>query len=685
LTRYHLEVVPWLWLLTCTTDCRIFQALSVTEIITAIFDELGVKDYALELQGTYEAREYCVQYRETTFDFVSRLMEEEGIWYFFRHEEGKHTLVLADDPGAVQPCPGRTTARFNPETIAVHEDEFVFSVSHEHSLHSTHVALRDFNFETPITALSVERDEQAPFGPFERYDYPGRFADAAAGNRYAGMRIQEQTALRESVSGAGNCRGFTPGYKFDLKEHPRRDFNRSWKILSVTHEGEEEGSYQPGRGTPGNFAYTNRFEAIRADTQYRPPRTAPHPVIAGAQTAVVTGPEGEEIHTDTYGRVKVHFHWDRLGKMDDTCSCWVRVSQGWAGKNWGMFFLPRVGHEVIVEFLEGDPDRPLITGRVYNAEAMPPHPLPANKTLSGIKTRSSKGAGTENLNTIRFEDKKGEEQLFIQAEKNQDIRVKADCFEWVGSNRHLVIKKDYLTKIENNLSETISSDRMTDIGRDSHVKVGGKEVREVAAGCSIKVGGDRADSIGANHAHEVTQVYELKAMGARIEAQTGLELKCGGSSIVLTPAAIFITGGPLVNINTGSGPPVVATPVSALSPAAPNAPEEADVADPAEMAKLKAEQVTKGTGKYGTTPVTPHKPPEEEDEETETKTWIEIKLVDADNKEIPGERYRVELPDGTVAEGTLDGKGFVRIDGVEPGNAVISFPDLLGDESNGET
>jgi type VI secretion system secreted protein VgrG len=421
--------------------------------------------------------------------------------------------------------------------------------------------------------------------------------------------------------------------------------------------------------------------------------------VHGTQTAVVTGPAGEEIHTDIYGRVKVHFHWDRVSAMDDKSSCWVRISQGWAGKNWGMSFLPRVGQEVIVDFLEGDPDHPIITGRVHNAEAMPPYELPANKTISGVKTRSSRGAGADQLNVIRFEDKKGEEQLFVQAERNLDIRVKNDAFETVKADHHLVVECDRLERVGNNRDEKVGADHKESIGKDRHLRVAGKEAIDVTGSRSLTVTGDVIEVCKGAHSRKTTMDDSLSALGVVINATKGITLKCGSNSIVLDTSGISISGnlltfdGKLTRINSGPGsPPSSAVAGSAVRPAAPAQAEEADTDDPADTAALRAEQQKSNKGKYGTTKAPPHKPdpalvaqqaplpegpagqpPAQEEPET---TWIEIELVDCDDNPIAGESYEIELPDGSVAAGTTDEKGLARVVGFEPGDCKITFPNL---------
>jgi type VI secretion system secreted protein VgrG len=353
-----------------------------------------------------------------------------------------------------------------------------------------------------------------------------------------------------------------------------------------------------------------------------------------------------------------------------------------AGKKWGQLFLPRIGQEVIVEFLEGDPDRPIITGRVYNGVAMPPYELPANKTMSTLKSNSSKGGG--GFNEVRFEDKKGEEQIFIHGEKNQDIRIKNDCFEWIGNNRHLIVKKDQLEHVENNRHEIVDADHMEEIGKDRHLKVKGKQAMEIVGSKSLKVAGDVIEEFKANHSEKASMSYYLKAMGIVIEADTGITLKVGGNSVVIDNTGVTVKGslvtieGSMVKIDSGPGSPAASgSPGSLISPAAPTKAEEADKADPGEVEQVKARQRQLKAGKYGSTQVQAFKPPKTDEEKAARPSWIEIKLKDDDGNPVPGQKYKVSLPDGkTVAEGTLDGNGFARVDGVEPGTCKITFPDL---------
>jgi len=675
MARYRATVVPWLWFLTRTSDCRIFQEITVPDIIKEVFRGHGFTDFDDQLSGEYREWEYCVQYRETDFNFVSRLMEQEGIHYFFKHEDGKHTLVLADAISTHEAYPKYEEIQYRAHGKGHSQGQYIQDWTFEMSVQPGSCALCDYDFKNPKNELrvmsSVERDHAA--GQFEIFDYPGEYTESADGEAYARIRIEELQAQYAVARANSNARGVCTGCTFALVDFPREDQNQEYLITSVNFQINSD-VLRPGEQGENSPVFSCTFDAMDASQPFRSSRVTPRPTIAGPQVAVVVGPSGEEIHTDEYGRVKVQFPWDRQGMKDENSSCWIRVSQSWAGKNWGAMIIPRITQEVIVEFLEGDPDRPIITGRVYNADNMPPYDLPDNKTMSTMKSNSSKEG--QGFNEIRFEDKKGEEQIFVHAEKNQDVRVKGDCYETIGNDRHLVVKKDQLEHVENNRHETVDADHNEEIGKDRNLKVKGKEAKEVVGSYSLTVGGDVVETFKANHVEEVTQSRYIKAMSVKVEASVGIEFKCGGSSIILTPAAIFVVGGPLVNINSGSGPPVAPSTAMAVSPAAPDEALEADNADPGETAEIRAEQVEKQEGKYGATPVVPHNPTEEEIEE---KSWIEIEMVDEEDKPVPGEKYKVTLPDDTVAKGTLDGNGFARIEGVEPGTCKVTFPKLDGE------
>jgi type VI secretion system secreted protein VgrG len=383
----------------------------------------------------------------------------------------------------------------------------------------------------------------------EIYDYPGGYCKRSEGERYVKLRMEEQETPHTQIHGAGDCRAFIPGYVFQLTDHFRGDFNRSYLLTEVRHEARSN-----IRGGGYEASYSNTFTCIPKEVPCRPPCVTRKPSVQGAQTAIVVGPKGEEIWTDKYGRVKVQFHWDREGRRDENSSCWVRVAQNWAGKRWGAIFIPRIGQEVIVEFLEGDPDQPIITGRVYNAEQMPPYELPREQTKSTIKSNSSKGGG--GFNEVRFEDAKGKEQLFIHAERDMDIRVKNDRREWIGKDRHLIVKADQRTLVE----------------ADKHGHVKGDHAEQIDGEMSLHVGGKRHEKVGTVDATEAGQEIHLKAgMKVIIEAGMQLSLKGPGGFIDIGPAGITIQG-TLVRINSGGAAGVG----SGSSPAEPKDPDVAD-------------------------------------------------------------------------------------------------------------
>ncbi|MEY2429494.1 MAG: type secretion system secreted protein VgrG [Verrucomicrobiota bacterium] len=539
---YRATLVPWLWFLTRTADCYIFQDMTVPEIIEDVFTTYGFNDFDVKgLSGTYSKREYCVQYRETDFNFVSRLMEQEGIYYYFKHENGKNTLMLADAISAHEPFKGYEEIVFHEVKTAGASREAVTDWSMEKEVQPVVYALQDFDFKKPKTSLLASASVTRKYGAahFEMFDFPGEYLESSDGDRLADARINELQAQYEVLEGQANARGLSTGCTFKLKKHPRGDQNREYLITSVTlfADGGPFGSMGEGSAAEGEHFSCN-FTCIDKTQQFRPERLTPKPIIQGPQTAIVVGPAGEEIYTDKYGRVKVLFHWDRYGKADQDSSCWVRVSHSLAGKGWGQIANPRIGQEVIVEFLEGDPDRPIITGRVYNAEAMPPYALPANQTMSAIKTNSSKGGS--GFNEIRLEDKKGEEQIFMHGEKNLDIRIKNDAFETIGNDSHLVVGKNQIEHVKNNRGETVDADHNEKIGKDRHLNVVGKEATEIGGSQSLTVKGDVIEVFKANHNEQTTGNYYLKAENIVIEALTNITINVGDSFIAIAADGIKI-------------------------------------------------------------------------------------------------------------------------------------------------
>lgn len=547
--RYRATLVPWLWLLTRTSDCRIFQDKSIPEIIQEVFKDFGFSGEAylkLSLTATYEKKEYVVQYRETAFAFVSRLMEEEGIYYFFEHDNAKHVLVLADSPSAHKPTTGYEQVPFVQQERGTAGRERVWEWVVEKQLQPTAFVQRDFDFKAPKKNLQSDaehawdRTKPAIIGEapalFELYDYPGWYTELGEGNRVAKARVEEQHAQYEVARARGDVRGLTVGARFKLTEFPRADQEREYVVQSAYYHAETD-EFGTGQSS-GEQLYQCGFTAIPSTVPYRTPRTTPKPLISGPQSAIVVGPDGEEINVDEFGRVRVHFHWDRWSQASEheKCSCWIRVAQVWAGKKWGTMFIPRIGQEVIVEFFEGDPDRPIVTGRVYNGECQVPYALPDNKTVTSIKSNSSKGG--EGWNEIRFEDKKDSEMFFIHAQKDMDVRVKNDRKRFIGNNDHLVVANDRHEHVKHDHHLIVDNDAKSLIKNDHNIKVEGKHAEHVVKSMSLTVEDDVINVFKKNASTSVTKDLYLKADNIVIEAATNITLKVGGSWIAIEASSI---------------------------------------------------------------------------------------------------------------------------------------------------
>ena len=496
-TIYTAHIVPGLWFLTRRRNCRMFQEMSVVEILQEVFDTAGLTDYDLAgVQGSYDTLEYCVQYEETDFAFVSRLMEEFGIFYFFTHEDGKHTLMLADSTSAYQPAK-HDTARFAGPLSFDELNDNLTAWTHRYEYRSGKIAVADFNFKKPEAPIrSRERTvvDLTDNKNHELYSYPGRYTERAQGDQVARIRMEAEETDHNQVVGASKLRSFAPGFTFSIEDHHQQaEVGKSYVLTKVIHQV-NAGSYVSGGATPEG--YGNTFTCIPADVPFRPERVTPKARVEGPQTAIIVGPPGEDIYTDEFGRVKVKFHWDRTEHMDDKSSCWVRVSQTWAGKGWGAMHIPRIGQEVIIEFLEGDPDRPIITGRVYNGANGVPFDLPANKTISGLKSDSSLGGGGSN--ELHFEDKKGEELVYIHAQKNEHIVVENNKTEHVGHDETLSVGNDRKRSVGNDESVRISVNRTHDVGSNETISVGQDRKRSVGRNESVNVGADRTHGVNNN-------------------------------------------------------------------------------------------------------------------------------------------------------------------------------------------
>jgi type VI secretion system secreted protein VgrG len=576
---YYVTIVPHVWLLTKKSQSRIFQQMSVPDILRVVFTGFEVN---WQMQGVDKKRNYCVQYQETDFDFAARLMAEEGIYFYFEHRFGKHMMVVANTPQSHPDTPSKSEIPFFIDVTRANED-FVTSIhsfADNTNINTGKVTMWDHNFQLPAKKLDSQQASIFSYGDnqqLERYDYPGGYArkfdgiDKSGGEQSGELgnvdtsKTSTVSNLMESldvqvrvIGGSSDCSSLTSGYKFQLTEHPNSALNQQYVITSVTHEAEQNPTYVSDDYV--EQPYANSFSCIRHGAgapPYRPSMGFQKPVIPGVQTAFVVGPGGEEIFTDKYGRVKVQFHWDRDGQVNADSSCWVRVAQSWAGNRWGSMFIPRIGMEVIVHFIDGDPDQPIITGCVYNPQTMPPYTLPDEKTKSGIKSNSSTGGG--GFNEFRFEDKKGEEQIFVHGEKDLDVRIKNDAKELILNDRHL--------KVENDQFEQVSNDK--------HLKVEGDQNENVGGTVSLKAGSDILQKADNNYAVDAGMAVHVKAgMSMVLEAGSTLTLKVGGNFININSGGIFIKG-TMVMINSGGA----AGAGSGCSPAAPTAPQEAVDAD----------------------------------------------------------------------------------------------------------
>lgn len=494
-SHYSATMVPWLWLLTKTADSRIFQNKSVPDIVEKIFQEKGFLDFKNKLQGSYDTWDYCVQYRETDFNFISRLLEEEGIYYFFEHENNKHTLILSDTPEEHKPCQKQETARYQISAGGWLEEDTISSLEIMQEITAGKYTLKDFNFETPNTDLKIEAPSQKALGPGEKeiYDYPGGYGKRNRGDTLANVRMQEVESGITTITGSGECRAFTSGYKFDLKDYYRKDMNNKAYVLTSLGHSARQG-YATEDAT-SEFSYANNFTCIPFEIPYRPPRRTPKPVVEGVQTAIVVGPSGEEIYTDEHGRVKVQFHWDREGKKDDKSSCWIRVSQVHAGMGFGGIDIPRIGEEVIIDFLEGDPDLPIITGRVYNGTNKPPTGLPGAKMVSGLKSNSTPGGGGDN--TITLDDTKGKEKITIHGQYDMNTTVDHDQMLTVHNCRTSTIDVDDTLSVGNNRTKTVGVDQKIKVGSNHTETIGANKTETITIAKALTIGAGYQVSVGA--------------------------------------------------------------------------------------------------------------------------------------------------------------------------------------------
>ncbi|SHK30717.1 type VI secretion system secreted protein VgrG [Marinobacter antarcticus] len=531
-TRYELIMQPPLWRLGLMHYSRIFQAQTTDTIVRTLLEERGIVDSVFDLKRAPQEREYCVQHRESDLAFIERLAAEEG-W----HYRYQHGLILADHHGD---APRLEAAEYNGKAGGSTKQPAVFRFRYEERVRATSVAMKDYTFKNPAYALMHEQSSSSTNHrqDYQHFDYPGRFKADASGQPFTEARLD---ALRNDAStahGESNRPDFTSGAKVALTNHDSDKLNRDWLLTAITHVGEqpqalaEEGGSEP-------TTYHNLFSAVPASKTWRP-LCNHRPLMDGPQIAIVTGPEGEEIHCDEFGRVKVRFPWDRRqqqSKVESTehSSAWLRVSQGWAGGQYGFMALPRIGHEVIVSFLDGDPDQPIITGRTYHAINTPPYTLPEHKTRTTLKTQTHKGEGS---NELRFEDEADKEQIYIHAQKDLDLLTENNRTEVIKNDSHL----------------TVESDRFSHVKSNDHITVDGEHREKIGGDYSLTVNGSHHSKFGKAQLIEAgNEIHHKAGMKIVIEAGAEVTLKAGGSFVKVDPSGVTISG-PLVRMNSGGGP-----------------------------------------------------------------------------------------------------------------------------------
>jgi type VI secretion system secreted protein VgrG len=501
----ELTVVPREWRLLYAHDCRIFQQKTAQEIITSVLQQQGIagEQVRMRLAGSYTPHEYCVQYRESDWAFISRLCEEEGIYYYFEHAENEHTVVFADRPQAHDPIDGDASVLLHDVTGQVESQEFIANFWCSARLGTDRVRLQDFNFVRPATDLGSDARGETPHA-LELYDYPGGHEDGGAGRKIAKIRLEEQVWPQQTAHARSNVVRMTPGRKFtlvDVDERLRDELRQDYVVLSVRHRGEQQAA--DADGARAALEYENEFDVLPLAVAYRPPRVTPRPIVQGVQTAIVVGPGGEEIYTDAHGRVKVQFHWDRLGSRNQNSSCWIRVSQAWAGEGWGFIAIPRIGHEVVVSFLEGDPDRPLITGRVYHGTNTPPYDLPGAATRTTLKSNSSPGGGGSN--ELRFEDAAGSEEVYLHGQKDWNILIENDKGQRVGHDETLNVGHDR--------TKTVGHDQRETVQHDKFINVTNEHTEDIGANCTITIGGHHVETVRASRNEDIAQDAVLDVGG----------------------------------------------------------------------------------------------------------------------------------------------------------------------------
>ena len=751
--RYGATLRPMLSQFDHTFDCRVFNepAQNALGIVTAVLSKRGLTavDSGSIEDHAWRAREFCVQYRESDLHFVQRLLEEEGIYYFFRHEQSKHTLVLADSITGHEAKDGYEAVLYTPkERQAIGAEEHFWGLKVRRALYpGRHTVLSGYD-------PTEMRPKQLRFGratsedlvtgyPFEHYDYPGGLFDPEEAQQEADLRTQAGCVEHGIVEVEGNTVGLGAGDLVTLRPGldgvdslpfwDEKDFGKQYLIVGASYEISID-QYETGDVVGADEPYRAQYQLLDSHTQFRPQRRTSKPRMGGPQTAVVVGPTGEEMWTDKFGRVMVQFDWDRLGERNEKSSCWMRVAEMWAGPGWGGMQLPRIGQEVLVRFLDGDPDRPIIAGRLYNKDNMPPYELPANMTQSGIKSRSSKGGAASNFNEIRFEDLKGKEELHLQAEKDMTTLVKRDQTLQVGVNRSIVVGNDETNLVENDRELTVDANDSVVVGGTHDKTVSGAVTQVYANDHSRKVEGEQELFEEKNKdehvvlAHKLTTdkkfrlnqeatsmtfkntnvtvdsagVITMMAGGATVcidktgkatfDSPTGIKLVCGGSSLSILPGGIAVAA-PAVTAAAGAGS-TMAMGEEAVAMKSQTVTLEAEgVFSIKGKNKLKLQESDAVKGKKGgksseagqgeaasdakTAGAKKAGPPPEHFAKTlqEGNSWVVIKVFDIQGAPVTGQRFQVTTPSGTVVAGQTPKDGVVSLQGIAEGSCKLEWLD----------
>jgi type VI secretion system secreted protein VgrG len=559
LREYHLTVVPWAWFLDRTENRRVFQNKTCKDIVSLIFSDLGYNDFDFKA-APGSAREYCVQYAESDLTFVMRLLAEEGYASYFKHEEGKHTFVIVDQMSAYAESPQSDLTYSKGDSPHAEINAWL----HNYEFKKGEWIVNDYNFKEPnknLVAQSTSKSELEKNSKYKHYDYPSLY-DFASGSKIVNARMDAEEVNSNTISGASRCSSFAAGLFFKLNKHEAKSDKGNYLLLTVHHQASDN-TFSTGQG--GDEHYSNNFTCMSLDNMYRPPMVYNRPVMYGPQSALVTGPAGEEIYIDEFGRIKVQFMWDREGKKDENSSCFVRVMQAWAGNGWGSSFVPRIGHEVIISFLDGDPDRPIVTGSVYNGNNKPPYP---SKTQSGIKTHSTKQGSADNYNEIRFEDKKDGEQIYLHAEKDLDTQVENNETLTIDNDRIKTVKHDENSTINNNRSKRVDKHQTESIGENKSIDVGKNHTETIGKNVNITIGENHTEAIGKNmtisvekdlketvngqYTEAVTKEYGLTAKTITLQADNEIVLKTGSAQIVMKSNGDITISGNNINVK-GSG------------------------------------------------------------------------------------------------------------------------------------